>query len=951
MITTFSPRPEAPTARHRRQARDTNTGQQSARAERLRGRDPVLGSLAGALARAAGHDGGAVVVRGEAGIGKTSLLRWTADRARREGWQVLRVTGVQGNTRGGFTALGQLVRPVLENPVGLPAPLRTELLRALEGTVRPEDALLACAALRQGLVTLAETRPLLVSADDCQWLNPVAARALAFLANRLTGSRIVLLAAASTESPDPFESWEATTIELTGLNEDSARLLLADHFPELAPAVRSAVLWTAEGNPLALTDLPHALTPAQRGGRAPLPDPLPTGPELDAALGPRFRGLPADTRALLAVLAAADGELTVRGVGWAADDLLGVGLEALGPAEEAGLVTCERLPRFTRRVHRCLAYATAPASARGHAHFAWADFGADGRPPATPWPADDVCVGQGANDRIGRLDELARSAISRAEYGTAIRALQRAGELSTQPAERAGRLTAAAATALRHGRPHLALALTRELDAHDRAETARTLRVVRATAGFDTVFTAEDAHRALAAALVPGPVLGPEGRDWAAFQLAALSSLTHRPEPARAALNWLDEDGGDNEPLRIAVTAHLDPVGRADEIRRRLRTLADSTVRVPDTFGSRELAWLAEAAWRVDETALADHLVATVLRRAGTDDRTALRHCRTLQAALMTAGGRWTEVHETVPDMIREADDEGLTGFGIDLRSQLLMVHACQGRHDLAEPLLREVRRWARDHGSAHHAHIAEHAAHLLARAGGGPAASDRPRPLLPDADPLRDLAARHAYVDVLRASLDQGDLRAARALDARAARGGLCSLSADMALAVQHGRALLAAHTEAEDTAERFRSADEAATASTRPFGRARLALDYGTWLRRQRDTSAARAQLRAAYDGFSRLGALPWRDRARAELRAVGVSIREYGPDARPAPELPLSAQEQRIARLAAAGLSNREIADRLYISPRTVASHLYKVFPRLGISSRQELDRALQEMGDRI
>ncbi|MFF8592450.1 AAA family ATPase [Streptomyces sp. NPDC015220] len=951
MTTTSLPRPETSVVRDRPRAGDTNTGERSAGARPPRGRDAVLGALLDTLDRALEHDGRAVVVQGEAGVGKSALLRWTTGQARREGWRVLRVTGANGGARRGFAALGQLVRPVLDTPVGLSAPLRTALLRALEGEGRPEDTLLACAALRQGLAALAQARPLLVTADDCQWLDPAAVRALAYLANRLTGTRIALLAAAGAGGPGPFEGWEASTVELTGLDEESARLLLADHFPGLAPTVRSAVLWTAEGNPLALIDLPHALTPAQRDGRAPLPDPLPAGPTLDAVLGPRFCGLPDDTRALLAVLATADGELTARDVGWAADDLLGVGLEALGPAEEAGLVTGDRLPRFTRRVHRCLAYSTAPAAARGHAHSAWADFGATGPAPSVLRPAaDNVANDDEAGDRIGRLDALAQTAIARADYGAAIRALQRAGELSVPPAERVGRFTAAAATALRCGRPHLALALTRDLDAHDRPETARTLRVVRASAGFDTAFAAEDGHRALAAALVPGPVLGPEGRDWAAFQLATLSSLTHRPEPARTALNWLDEDGRDDEPLRVAITAHLDPVGRADEIRRRLRALADTTVRSPDVFGAKGLAWLADAAWRVDETALANRLVATVLRRAGADERTAVRHCRSLQAALMTAGGRWAELHETVPDLIREADDEGLTGSAIDLKSQLLMVCAYQGRRDQAGPLLREVRRWAREHGSAHHTHLAEHAAHLLALAGREPSAHEGTRLLLPAADPVRDLVARHAYVDVLRTALDQGDLREARAQDARAARSGLGSFSCDMALPVRHGRALLAAHTEAQDTAERFHEAHEAATASARPFDRARLALDYGTWLRRQRDTTAARTRLRSAYDGFTRLGALPWRDRARAELRAVGVSVREYGPDAQPAAELLLlSAQEHRIARLAASGLSNREIADRLYISPRTVASHLYKVFPRLGISSRQELDRALQEMGD--
>jgi DNA-binding CsgD family transcriptional regulator len=315
----------------------------------------------------------------------------------------------------------------------------------------------------------------------------------------------------------------------------------------------------------------------------------------------------------------------------------------------------------------------------------------------------------------------------------------------------------------------------------------------------------------------------------------------------------------------------------------------------------------------------------------------------------MVAGGRWAELHELVPARLRDTDTEELTRHTVALKAQLLMVCAYQGRREQADPLLREVRQWARVHGSVHYLRLAGYAAHLLVSAydGGAQASADHV-PLWADDDPAGNVVTRHAHVDVIREALARGDVPAARAHHLRAVRGELDSFSADMTLLVRHGEALLAAHTNAEDAEASFRAAHEAATASTRPFDRARLALDYGVWLRRQRDSSAARTQLRSSHDVFARLEAVPWRDRARAELRATGVRVPGRAPAAPVSGLLFLSAQEQRIARLAATGLSNREIADRLLISPRTVASHLYKVFPRLGVSSRRELAEVLGEFG---
>jgi DNA-binding CsgD family transcriptional regulator len=156
------------------------------------------------------------------------------------------------------------------------------------------------------------------------------------------------------------------------------------------------------------------------------------------------------------------------------------------------------------------------------------------------------------------------------------------------------------------------------------------------------------------------------------------------------------------------------------------------------------------------------------------------------------------------------------------------------------------------------------------------------------------------------------------------------------IALVLRHARALVA---EPDVAGDLF---DEAlATDLTRwPFQRARIQLAYGQWLRRDRRIAQSRPLLRAARDTFDALGCVPWSEQARRELRASGERSRQRVPEARDQ----LTAQELQIAQLAAGGLSNREIGQRLYLSHRTVSTHLYRVFPKLGITSRGELSTAL-------
>ncbi|MGA5551021.1 AAA family ATPase [Streptomyces pseudogriseolus] len=916
-------------------------------AVRLRGRHHVLTAVRTALTEASEHHGTALAVRGDSGSGKSTLLRWAGGTAADAGGQVLRVTGRPRGGASAYSALRSLMAPLLSAPEALPPAVRSVLPDALRHHADTGDETPVCSALWQTLSAVARRRPVLVAVDDWQRLDPSSLRALAFLAHRLDGTRILLLAASDGQEPFPLTECGVAELSLASLGEEAARHVLSDHHPRLAAGARAAVLAAAEGNPLALVSLPTALTPDQREGRAPLPDPLLPGAALERRLGRRFRVLPAGTRALLAALALMD-DAEPRDIAWLAD-ALGHGLDALGPAEDAGLVSSDRVPRFVREVHRCLAHATAPTAVQRRVHHVWAELGlarvGGGR------PGDSAAGPDGGG--VARLEALGHAAVTEQRWTTAIRAFRQAGDLSPAPVERTRLHTAAASAAVCGGRPSLALALTQEPAVHPDPATARALRAVRASTLFDTAFHAEDSFRDLSGALDAGPVVGADVRDWAAFQLATLSSLTHRPAPARAALGALPASVGATDPLRMAVTARLNPVARAREIREGLSAAVDRALR-RSGGGPRELTWLADAAWRVDDFALSGRLLAAALRQSTPGDKRHLPHCWELQAELMTADGRWGELRDLVPRRLAESGAEGLGRHVIALKSQLLLVCAYQGRREEVRELTEEIRRWARAHGSAHHARLAEYAALLLAQGGDAARTGGRKMPggaaWPAGADPCLDTVTRQAHAVLVRGALLRDDHEAARAHQLRAQRDGLARFSGETLLLVRHGRALLAAYTDEPDAAELFDLAEEAATASARPFDRALLALDHGMWLRRRRHPSVARTRLRTAYEAFDRLGATPWQDRARTELRAIGAPPPGTARSAADAGTT-LSAHERRVVLLAASGLSNREIGDRLRVSPRTVASHLYKVFPRLGISSRRELQDALLSGGDQL
>src|ERR687895_1938760 len=251
--------------------------------------------------------GAALLVRGEPGIGKSTLLAAASRRAEAAGMRVLRASGVQSEARLPLAGLHQLVLPVLGRAEHLPAPHRTALLAAF-GMVEAEvtDRFFVALALLELLSDVAEQEPLLVVAEDAHWLDRSTASVLGFIARRVEHEPIVVLAASREGEESPINDAGLPTLRLGGLDDEPAGEVLDAHHRQLAPAVRGQLLEQAGGNPLALVELPILLGTDERAGRSRLPSPLPLTEHLERAFAAQAAGLPSDTRKLLLLAAAND---------------------------------------------------------------------------------------------------------------------------------------------------------------------------------------------------------------------------------------------------------------------------------------------------------------------------------------------------------------------------------------------------------------------------------------------------------------------------------------------------------------------------------------------------------------------------------------------------------------------------------------------------------------------
>jgi DNA-binding CsgD family transcriptional regulator len=899
----------------------------------LAGRDTERATIGALLDAGRAGAGGALVVRGVAGSGKSTLLADAAATALDAGMAVLRTSGVESESPLAFAALQRLLWPVRERVELLPGPQRAALRAAFGESDGEGDRFLSFLGTLSLLADAAEQSPVLAVVDDAHWLDDASAEALLFAARRLHAEPVVLLFAARDASERRFDAEGVPQLVLGAVGGPVADALLRDH-PEqdVDPSVRDQLVNATDGNILALVELAGVLTADQLAGRAPLPVPLPLTGGVERAFLDRYQHLSGVAQRFLLVAAADD---TARwAVVRAAAERLEIGEDAVDEAEQAGLL---RVDGDTLTLHhplvRSAVYRAATSRQRRAVHRALADA-LGGDPDRQAWhlaaaadrPDDEV---------VAALDGVAGRAASRGGHEEAAAAWARAAELTAAGPERGRRLYLAASSAWQGAHPSRAAALagaaaTEVTDPLSRAHLLTLqgqiewntrslndgydliLQAAQSAAGVDdamaqhlamlaaalSAFGAHSPRPVDVAALVPAPPPDAPARVRAAFALLHGFLAVARRDFATAAARFgtgfalTDAEPPDDHVLQpnLGIAALL-----IDDDERGLR-LHEQQLTAARRAGALSMAehaltrgfyfQLGTGAWSAAASAAAE-----ALPLAASTGHPGLTALPTAQLALMAAlrgddaaaAGHLAEV-----DAIRTAAPVGITE---DMTADL--THWAQG--------LREARQPA----SALY-HVDRIAGPPLRRL----AALD-----------LFDLTVRAGRPDVARPWLAE--------LEEFATATGRPAAVA----AAAHGRAVLSVGDEAE---HHFRAALAAHSNSPRSPDRARTELAYGEHLRRARRRVDAREHLRAALALFEDLGATPWAERAATELRASGETARRR--DVSTATDL--TAQERQVAALVRQGLSNKDAAAQLFVSPRTIDFHLRNVFAKLQVSSRAEL-----------
>jgi DNA-binding CsgD family transcriptional regulator len=912
----------------------------------LRGRDAECAVLDRLLTAAREGKSSALVVRGEAGVGKTALVNHAVDSA--PDMRVLRAVAVESEMKLAFAGLHQLCASQLDRVERLPDPQHQALRVAfgLSDGEAPDRFLVGLAAL--GLLSdAAEEQALVCVVDDAQWLDEESALALAFVARRLFAESVAIVFVTRAAS-EGFSGLPELIVE--GLGVDDARWLLESGIQgPLDEQVRDRIVAETRGNPLALLELPRGLSAAELAGGFAVPDRL--ADRIEQSFLRRLESLPVETRRFL-LLAAAEpvGDVALL---WRAAERLGLGADAATPAQTVGLIELGSRVRFRHPLVRSAVYGAAGVEERLEAHRALAEAtDPEADPDRRAWHR--AYAAASLDEAVaGELEHSADRARRRGGVAAVAAFLERAAELTPDPARRGARALAAAQAKLEAAAPESAEALlaTAELSPLDDLQSARVARL-RGQMAFARKRGSDAPPLLLAAAKQFEPLDAASARETYldAFGAAIFAGRESRgggvaetAEAARAA------PPGPQPPRPVDLL--LDGLAERctgtygdalPTLTRALHALSGG-----DGDGNGEAGWLwtacpvtpeplAPELWDDDTWHELASRAVSVAREAGA--LAVLPIALTYRACVHLHAGEFA----TAAALIKEADAICAATGNAPLRYTSLVLLAWRGQQDVALGAIEAALEDATARGEGRAIGLAHYATAVLYNGLGryedALAAAQR---ACADEDlgffgwaliELVEAAARSDAPDVASDALRQ--------LEERSRPSGT-----DWALGVWARSDALLQEGPAREA--RYREAIERLRRTRIAVHLARAQLVYGEWLRRENRRVDAREQLRAAHQSFTRFGSEAFAERARRELQATGETARKRSADARVA----LTSQEAQVARLARDGLSNPDIGAQLFISPRTVQYHLHKVFVKLDITSRNQLARVLASEQDAV
>ncbi|MBO0728878.1 MAG: AAA family ATPase [Acidimicrobiaceae bacterium] len=881
-----------------------------------------------------------LVVRGETGVGKTALLDYLQERASE--CRIVRATGVESEMELAFAGLHQLCTPILNSLGRLPDPQRGALSTAFgRGTGEAAHPFMVSLATLGLLSGVAEERPLVCLVDDAQWLDRASAKTLGFVARRLFAESVAMVFSVREPNEDQ-ELSGLPELTITGLSDADARALLDSVVPgRLDRSVRDRIVAETRGNPLAIIELPRGLTAAELAGGFGRPDARPLESRIEHSFRRQLDALPPEARQL--ILTAAAEPLGDAALLWRAAEHVGITSDAAVSAEASGLIEFGARTRFRHPLVRAAAYRAATMPDRRRAHRALAEAtDPDTDPALRAWHRSYAAVGP--EESVAHdLERSASRAQARGGVAAAAAFLERATELTPDPARRSTRALAAAHATFAAASPDgtnelLTMAARGPLDDLQRAQLARLraqlefarrrgsdaprllLDAANTLESLDIGLARETYLEALGAAIFAGRLsYGLDVREAANAALAAPPA----PQPPRPTDLLLDAAG---KRFTEGYVAGVTPLRRA----------LDALRQDAERDESHIMGWLWTACpvapepiapdlWE-DETwfYLASRAV-ELARNAGA--------LAVLPVALTYLAGVHVHAGEfaVAAALISEADAITSATASPALCYTMLMLAAWRGQEAQALEVIEASVRDATARGEGRALGLAWYATAVLYNGLGK----------YEDALIAAQRACEHedfgfygwSLVEFVEAGARHGvnELAAVafERLDERTRAAG-----SDWALGIQaRSRALLSDGPTADSL---YREAIDRLSRSRIAVHLARAHLIYGEWLRREQRRVDAREHLRAAFDMFQRFGASAFAERTRRELQATGATVRTRSAETRDI----LTAQEFQVAHLAADGHTNSEIGARLFISPRTAEYHLHKVYSKLDIGSRRQL-----------